>query len=217
MKKLLYKEYKLVVIPVVYLFLSFIFLLIIPGYPYTVSFFYTCLGIFFCFQTARENKDILYMTTLPVAKKDMVKARYLTVLTIEGLQILLSLPVAALRGTLLTYENVAGIEADVAFFGIAFLIFGVFNWIFMGTYFKNVYRVGVAFVKSIFGVFAVILLAEASVHIARAIWGTCYWDSMRPDDLLRQLPILAAGILFFTAVTAVRYHLDIIHFEKQDL
>lgn len=116
MKTLLYKEYKMEV-PVVYLFLSFILLLMVPGYPYTVSFFYTCLGIFFCFQTARENKDILYMITLPVAKKDIVKARYLTVLIIEGIQILLSLPVAVvLRGTVLKYENVAGIEADAAFF-----------------------------------------------------------------------------------------------------
>lgn len=217
MKTLLYKEYKLVVVPVVYLFLSFILLLMIPGYPYTVSFFYTCLGIFFCFQTSRENKDILYMITLPVAKKDIVKARYLTVLTIEGIQILLSLPVAVLRGTVLNYKNVAGIEADAAFFGIAFIIFGVFNWIFMGTYFKNVFRVGVAFVKSIFGVFAVILLAEASVHIARAVWGTCFWDSMKMEDQLRQLPVLAAGVVFFAVVTAFRYRLDIRHFEKQDL
>lgn len=217
MKTLLYKEYRLTVVPVVYLFLCFIFMLAIPNYPYTVSFFYTCLGIFFCFQAARENKDILYMIALSVTKRDIVKARYMTVLSIEGMQILLSLPVAVLRGTVLTYENAAGMEPDVACFGTAFVIFGVFNLIFLGTYFKNVYRVGVAFVKATAGVFAVILLAEASVHIARGMKGTCFWDSMRMQDQIKQLPLLAAGVCFFLVVTVVRYRKDVSHFESQDL
>ena len=47
MKALLQKELRLAMHPAALLFLALSALLIIPNYPYYVTFFYTTLGIFF--------------------------------------------------------------------------------------------------------------------------------------------------------------------------
>ena len=39
-------------------------------------------------QSARENRDLYYMALLPVTKREMVKARFSLVLTIEAMQVL---------------------------------------------------------------------------------------------------------------------------------
>lgn len=216
MAAILQKEYKLFVLPLVYLFMAFILMLIIPNYPYTVSFFYTCLGIFFCFQMGRENRDVYYMLMLPIEKKDIVKARYLTVLSIEILQMLLCIPMSVIRGKILTYPNLAGIEADVAFYGGACIIFAVFNLVFFSGYFKDVSKVGISFLKAGIGTFVALGLVEASVHIGKALLGTCFWDSMKGEDLVKQIPILLAGIIIFILANLFGYRRDVKHFKGQD-
>ena len=57
MKSLLYKEFRLVAHPMLYITLAFGAMFLIPAYPFYVIFFYGCLGLFFCFINGRENKD----------------------------------------------------------------------------------------------------------------------------------------------------------------
>lgn len=217
MIKLLNKEYKLTVIPLVYAFFSFVAMLFIPSYPYTITFFYTTLAIFFCFLSSREEKDLLYMVTLPIPKEDMVKARYGTVVSIEMIQMLISIPFCIIRCTVLTYENVAGIEANIAFLGLVFVQFAVFNTIFLGMYFKKVDIVGIAFLVSSVAEFIVIIAIEASVHIAKALNGTCFWDEINVNALIAQIPIFIVGLLFFVMMTYISYKRDVKNFLKQDL
>lgn len=217
MFKLLNKEYKLTVMPLVYAFFSFVAMLFIPSYPYTVIFFYTTLAIFFCFLSSRENKDLLYMVTLPIPKEDMVKARYGTVVSVEIIQMLLSVPFCIVRCTLLTYENVAGIEANIAFLGLVFVQFAIFNTIFLGMYFKKADNVGIAFLVSSIVEFIVIIVIEASVHIAKAVQGSCFWDQTDRKALIAQIPIFIVGLLFFVIMTFISYQRDVKNFLKQDL
>ncbi len=216
MTAILQKEYKLFVLPLVYIFMAFILMLLIPNYPYTVSFFYTCLGIFFCFQMGRENRDVYYMLMLPIKKKDIVKARYLTILSIEIIQILLCIPVSIIRGTVLTYPNMAGIDPDVAFYGGACIIFATFNLVFFSGYFKDVSKVGISFLKASIAAFLMVGLVEASVHIGKAVLGTCFWDSMKIENLIKQIPILLVGIVIFILVNLLGYRRDVKNFERQD-
>ena len=58
MKNLLYKELRLALHPTAILFLFLSAMLLIPGYPYYVVFFYTCLGIFCICRNGRESRDI---------------------------------------------------------------------------------------------------------------------------------------------------------------
>lgn len=217
MRQLLVKEWRLVTLPVVYLFGLLAFLLLVPSYPYTLVFFYTCLSIFLSTLTARENRDVEYMAALPVPKRDVVKGRYLLVVSIELGHLALCVPMAVLRGTVLRYPNLAGLEADAAFFGVGFLVFALFNRVFLGGYFRNVYKVGASFVKASLAAFPAMLLAEASVHISAAVWGSCFWDSMEPGDQLLQLPILLGGMAVFAALTLWGFRRDVERFQRQDL
>ena len=83
MKALLSKEFKLCVHPALFIYLALILMLLIPNYPYLVSCFFVCNGIFFCFQQARENGDAMYTAMLPVSKAQAVKARVWFVVIIE--------------------------------------------------------------------------------------------------------------------------------------
>ena len=58
MKLLIKKEWKLTVTPVPLLFLLLSGLVLVPSYPYYVTFFYNALGIFLMLQAARENRDV---------------------------------------------------------------------------------------------------------------------------------------------------------------
>ena len=77
MKALLFKEIRLALHPTTYLFMVIGAMLMIPSYPYYVAFVYTCLGIFFIFLSARENKDIIFTASLPVRKSDVVKISHI--------------------------------------------------------------------------------------------------------------------------------------------
>ena len=112
------KEWKLVMMPVPLLFLLLSGLVLIPNYPYYVTFFYTTLGIFLMMQSARENRDLYYMALLPVTKREMVKARFSLVLTIEAMQVLVCIPFLLLRASYGEIKNAVGMEANIAFLPI---------------------------------------------------------------------------------------------------
>ena len=76
MLKLLAKELKLTASILSYVFIVFALMAFLPGYPILVGTFFCCLGIFQTFQAAREANDITYTAILPVAKRDLVTARY---------------------------------------------------------------------------------------------------------------------------------------------
>ena len=79
MSNLLKKEFSLSMHPVTPLMLMLSSMALIPNYPYTVMFFYMTLAVFFTCMMGRENHDVIYSMCLPVAKKDIVKARILFV------------------------------------------------------------------------------------------------------------------------------------------
>ena len=97
MKALQYKEWKLAMSPVPFFFLALSGLLLIPNYPYYVTFFYNSLGIFLFFQSCRENRDVYYMMLLPVTKREMVRARVRTVMDLQLLQVLVCIPFLFIR------------------------------------------------------------------------------------------------------------------------
>ena len=74
MKTLLYKQLRLVCHPMTPVFCLFGAMLLIPNYPYSVTFFYVTLGLFFTFLNMREQKDIYYSALLPIRKRDTVRA-----------------------------------------------------------------------------------------------------------------------------------------------
>lgn len=208
MKALLYKQFRLVAHPMTYLFCLFPAMLLIPNYPYTVSCFYVTLGLFFTFQNGREQRDSDFSALLPVRKCDTVIAAVLFCIIIElfslvlsALFVMLSFKIRPLGG------NAAGIDANIAFLGFAFLVFAVFNGVFLTIFYRTGYKAGSAFLISSIGMFTVVALDVVLPHIFP--WLDGYHEE--------QWFILAFGILMYGLITWLACKRAISRYEKVDL
>lgn len=87
MKALIYKELKLAMHPICYLFVAlFPLMILIPSYPMGVGFIYilSCYPVLFLgANKGQQSNDLLYSTLLPVRKKDIVMARIITVILMQ--------------------------------------------------------------------------------------------------------------------------------------
>lgn len=213
MKNLLYKEFTLAKHPTMYFFPLFACMLLIPSYPYLIGFMYTCLEVFFLFITGRETNDVFYTASLPVRKRDVVKARCGMIAIIELFQIALAVPFAFLRARLNASvgPNGAGMEANVALFGFVFLMYAVFNAILLPIFYRDAHSAGKGLAFGGIGITLVIGLAET---LARFV---PWLDSIAPDALLRQIPILIFGMAVFAAGLIASYRVAAARFEKVDL
>ena len=92
--------------------------------------FFSALGIFQGFQYAREANDTVFSALLPIAKRDVVKGRYLFVCLIEVCTLLLMAVVVVLRMTVLAdnavFRSNALMNANLFALGGAFLLFILF-------------------------------------------------------------------------------------------
>lgn len=212
---LLKKEWKLVMMPVPLLFLLLSALVLVPNYPYYVTFFYTTLGIFLMMQFARENRDLYYMALLPVTKREMVRARFLLVLSVEALQVLVCVPFMLLRASYGSVKNAVGIEANAAFLGLSLVLLGLFNRIFFPMHYKNAYDLGKPFVVASVVEFFYIVLAEVCDHVIPYMKTVCESYALR--DQLRQWPVLLGGAAVFALLTMAAERSSVRRFEQVDL
>lgn len=219
MKALHYKEWKLAMSPVPFFFLALSALLLIPNYPYYVTFFYNSLGIFLFFQSCRENRDVYYMMLLPVTKREMVCARVRTVLELQLLQVAACVPFLLIRAQYAQTLNAVGIEANVAFLGLSFVLMGVFNALFLPMHYKNGYDLGKPFLLSSIALFVLIFAFEAAEHMLLVLLPRCapLLESYALRDQLRQLPILLVGAAVWLLLSRLACVRSVRRFELVDL
>lgn len=215
MRTLIYKEIKLVLHPMNLGFLLLSALPLVPNYPYYVMFFFTTLGVFMMSQSARENNDMEYTVTLPILKSDLVRARFLIVVLIELLQMVLALPFALLRQRYDLPGNQVGMDANIAMFAFSFVLFGIFNLVFLTSYFRAPQKVGVAFLRSNIAVWGYIILAETADHIIPFMRDQL--DTPDPQFLREKSIVLAVGVLLYAAFTLFARRRAFRSFEALDL
>ncbi|MEG2519516.1 MAG: ABC-2 transporter permease, partial [Oscillospiraceae bacterium] len=203
MLKLIKKEFMLAMHPTVPIMLLLSVMVLIPNYPYTVIFFYVSLAIFFTCLSCRENNDVVYSLNLPVAKKDIVKARFAFAIILEFAQLLIMVPFAVLNQTINPAGNEAGMDANIALFAIAFIVYGLFNFVFFNSYYKNVSKVGMAFVKSsvlLFILTGIDVVSTYAVPFVRDVL-----DTPGSQYLLQKVAFLMLGLLAYLILTAITY------------
>ena len=151
MKALLYKEFKLAMHPICYIFIAlFPFMMLIPSYPLGIGFIYllsTYPILFLGANKGQQSNDLLYSTLLPVRKKDIVLARIFTVIIMQVayMAIMSALwPLANfIQISLLTYspdapQNIGlGVNAFGSLLAFAIIGFAVADLIFFPIYYKN--------------------------------------------------------------------------------
>ncbi|MBA4383862.1 MAG: hypothetical protein C0410_03940 [Anaerolinea sp.] len=217
MKALLYKEFKLALHPTTYLFMAIGAMLMIPSYPYYVAFVYTCLGIFFIFLNARENKDIFYTVSLPIRKSDAVKSRVITVAIIELLQLAIGIPFAIIGARINPNPtgNLAGIEANMAFFGLVLIMYAIFNSIYLPGFYKTAQKIGGPLVIASIAITVYVVAVEVAVQMIPFL--KTHLDTSNPAMGMYQLPVLIAGVLIFGLSLWLTYRSSAVNFEKVDL
>ena len=190
---------------------------LLPGYPILCSAFFVTLGLFQSFQTAREANDIVFSALLPIAKKDVVKGKFIFVCFIEACAFVLMVICAIVRMTALrespVYLQNALMNANLFALGAALVIYGLFNVIFLGGFFKTAYKLGKPFVTYIIVGFIMIGVFEALHHIP----GLGQLNAFGSDSLGLQVVTLIAGALIFAVMTLISYKASCSNFEKIDL
>ncbi len=214
---LLRKELHLSASCLSFIFMAFALMFLIPGYPILCGVFFVSLGIFQSFQSSRENNDILFSVLLPFPKHSVVLSKFLFVAFIELCSLLLMAGVVLLRmfvlSDALVYVENPLMNANFFALGCAFVIFGLFNLIFVGGFFKTAYKFGAPFVSYILVAFIVAFLAEALHYFPGLYW----LNAFGCDYLLLQLCTLAGGVIIYLLLTVLAYHLSCKRFEKIDL
>ena len=217
MNALLRKEMRLSASILSYLFIGFAFMTLLPGYPILCGVFFITLGLFQSFQNAREANDIVYSALLPVAKHDVVKGKYQFSVLIELIGVLIMAVLTIIRMTALAdspvYRQNALMNANPFFLGMALLIFGMFNAIFIGGFFKTAYKFSKPFVTYIIAAFLVIIAAEALHYFP----GLEALNAFGFDHIGLQAALLLCGAVLFTALTWLSYKKACDNFEKIDL
>ena len=217
MRNYLIKEMKLSASILSYLFILFGFMFFLPGYPVLCGAFFVALGLFQTFQAAREANDTVFSALLPIAKKDVVRGRYMFVCLIELCSLVLMAAAAVIRMTVLSdsvvYRSNALMNANLFALGAAFVIFGLFNCIFVCGFFRTGYKFAKPFVTFIIATFVVIFIAEALHHIP----GLERVNAFGTDDLGLQLTLLAGGVIIYILMTVLSCRSACEHFEKIDL
>ncbi|MGL9726799.1 ABC-2 transporter permease [Enterococcus sp. DIV0756] len=210
---LLYKETRLAAHPNLIIFTLMGPLLLIPAYPYTMIFLFSLIGNFVNLMYTRETNDIYYSSLLPLKKSEVVLGKWLVLLVSQMLTILISIPFAFLRLQLVSQPNPVGIEANVAFYGFGLMIFACFNFIFLTSYFKTVYKVGTSFLKGLFPATFLAIIVECLVHFPGLTW----LDSVTLKGQMQQLPILGIGILIYAVAMWATYKISVRRFSQVNL
>ena len=214
MKALLYKQFRLVCQPMTLVFCLFGVMLLIPNYPYTVTFFYVTLGLFFTFMNQRDQRDVYYMALLPVRKRDAVAVSALFCVLIQLLGLLLSVPFAMLSARLNpSGGNVVGLDANAALFAAGFLIYAVFNSVFLPAFYRSGYKVGTAYCTALIPTALVMLVCEILPHVPALSW----LNDTDTAGNLRQLPLLAAAAAVYAAASWLAFRRAAARYEKVDL
>ena len=217
MKKLLYKELHLAASPLSYWFMAAALLTLIPGYPILLGAFFTTLGIFYSYQTMRENNDITYSLLLPVSKADVVKSKFAFTVTIEMGSFFLMTLLTLLRMTLLKnappYVDNPLMGANLVFLGYVLLIFGLYNAVFVRGFFRTAYYFGKPFI--FYGIVSMLVIAAAEVlhHIP----GLEALNAFGFAQIGTQLAVLFAGAVCFLLLTCLAVRNSVRSFERIDL
>ncbi len=227
MKALLYKEFKLAMHPICYVFVClFPLMILIPSYPLVIGFIYVLCSypiLFLGANKGQQSNDLLYSTLLPVRKKDIVKARIMTVAILQFAFMALMtclLPVARViqNAGASVGENFAnpGLDLDgfVSVLAIGIVGFSLADLIFFPIYYKNGKSIVLSTLLTIL-VFALYLCFFALVlPYIPGLEG--YKAFLCKNGLGIQFGLLAGSLVIYAGIHYLVYRISAKRLEKVD-
>ena len=155
MKALLYKEFKLAMHPMCYIFVAvFPLMILIPSYPIAIGFIYVLSFypvLFLGANKGQQSNDLLFSTLLPVRKKDIVLARICTVVIMQLAFIIIMTcfyPVASIARDAIAQEAIAagqsvptdagfGLNAYTSCLAFAIIGYALADLIYFSIYYRR--------------------------------------------------------------------------------
>ena len=216
MKNLLYKELKLS-IHKFFWFLPIIFgaLLLIPQWIYLIALMYVFwVTVPNIYSAYNSQNDRTFCMLMPIKKEDFVKSKIMSLMILELAHLTFAAVFAIIHNLLFSRTNFM-LDLNFAFFGVGFLMYGIFNLIFYPIYFKTAYFFGKATIFGnigavLFGLgieFAVIFIPE----FRNLLEGT------GTNELIWQMVIFFGGMVGFFLMNYVAFILSKSRFERTDL
>ena len=226
MKALIYKELKLAMHPICYVFIVlFPFMILIPSYPLGIGFIYvlTCYPILFLgANKGQQSNDLLYSTLLPVRKKDIVMARILTVIFMQIAFILVMTalyPVARIINNVIAQSAEKpseymipglGLDSYVLLLAIALIGYAIADIIFFPIYYKHGKSIVMSTLFTILGFVVYIAVFTIGFPFIPGL------DILNNLHLGIQFAILIAAILISFALHIIVYKVSAKRLEKVD-
>ncbi|MCI6237649.1 MAG: ABC-2 transporter permease, partial [Lachnospiraceae bacterium] len=162
-------------------------------------------------------RDIVFSVLLPVAKKDVVKGKFQFVCLIELCSLALMACVTLTRMTIwkdvAVYRSNAMMNANFFALGMAFVLFGCFNRIFIGGFFRTAYQFGKPFIMNMIVAFVLIGISEVLHHIPSLMAVNAFGF----EHFGLQCSLLIFGIILYMLMTTWSYQRSCWNFERTDL
>ena len=226
MKALLYKEFKLAMHPICYLFVFlFPFMILIPSYPLGIGFIYilSCYPILFLgANKGQQSNDLLYSALLPIRKRDIVKARIFTVAVLQFtyMAIMACLwPIAnsieivdTTSGKLLEIPGL-GLDGFVSLLAIAIVGFSIADLIFFPIYYKNGKSIVMSTLLTILGFAAYLMIFTVALPY---IPGLEAYKEFLCGNIGIQFGLLGGSLLIYVVIHYFVYRISYKRLDKVD-
>ena len=227
MKALLYKELKLAMHPVCYVFIAlFPFMILIPSYPLFVGFIYVlvCYPVLFLgANKGQQSNDLLYSVLLPIRKKDIVLARIMTVILMQ----LAFIAIMSCLYPLAVIVNNAAREADpelqsiglglngyVSVLAIAVIGYAIADIIYFPIYYKKGKSIVLSTLLMIFGVSIFLTLFTVIIPYIKGCEG--YTKLLCESGIGIQFAFLGGAIVLSALIHFIAYKISAKRLELVD-
>lgn len=226
MKALIYKEFKLAMHPICYIFIFlFPFMILIPSYPLGVAFIYVlaCYPVLFLgANKGQQSNDLLFSTLLPVRKKDVVFARIITVFfmqfaTILMMSILYPLAFYVQEILIASGEELVnagiGLDGFISLIAIALIAFSISDLTFFPIYYKKGKSIVLSTISTII-VFTIFIFIFSVILFY--IPGMEWYINIVSGEIWIQVILLIASLIIYVLLHYLVYRISSKRLEKVD-
>ena len=226
MKALLYKEFKLAMHPICYVFIvMFPFMILIPSYPLAIGFIYvlSCYPILFLgANKGQQSNDLLFSTLLPVRKKDIVLARIITVAIMQFAFIAIMsalLPVAMMIQGSIQAQSSEAVTPGIPLSGfmsvvaIALVGYALADLIYFSIYYKHGKSIVASTLFTILGFLVYLGILTIALPYIPGCEG---YVTFLSSNIFYQLILLGAALIIYVILHFVVYKVASKELEKVD-
>ena len=229
MKALLYKEFKLAMHPICYVFIIvFPLMILIPSYPPAVGFIYVLTTypiLFLGANKGQQSNDLLFSTLLPIRKRDIVLARIFTVIIMHiifklimtalyPLALLINSSIPPSESESAVTFHMLGLDGYVSILGISLIGFAIADLIYFLVYYKNGKSIVLSTLLMIIGY--VIYLAIFTIIIPNLPGCLWYEEFLCKSGIGYQFIVLGSALIIYVLLHIITHKIASKELEQVD-